>query len=316
MAKRSRIKKQKRSRRPSPGSIFILKILFVGFLLLNVITYAGAYGLTHFREPGEWSLGRSRPNSPQLPSDEGLAYITQKLPINEKEWLDTWLIPAANPQGTILLFHGNGSSKSSQLLTPAKVFHELGYNALLVDFRGVGGSSGNTTTLGAKEAKDVVIAFNYAQQKKLRSPLILYGISMGSAAVMNAIHQDLVQPDAVILELPFAKLINAIKSRLAAVKMPTFPLGELILFWGSIQHGFNGFTHNPVNYAKSIQCPTLVLYGALDRWTTEIEIQQIVENLPSQRALTLFPNAGHQSLVTVDIERWQDTMTNFLEQLK
>ena len=294
---------------------YLVRILLVGFLLLNAVTYAGVYGFTHFRSPGEWSLGRSRPNSPQLPSDEGLAYITQKLPINGKEWLDTWLIPVANPKGTILLFHGNGGSKSSQLLAPTKVFHELGYDALLVDFRGVGGSSGNTTTLGAKEAKDVAIAFNYAQQKQLQSPLILYGISMGSAAIMNAIHQDLIQPNAVILELPFAKLINALKSRLTAVKMPTFPLGELMLFWGSVQHGFNGFIHNPVNYAKSIQCPTLVLYGALDRWTTEAEIQQIFNNLPSKRILAAFPNAGHQSLITVDQEHWQKITKRFFAQV-
>jgi alpha-beta hydrolase superfamily lysophospholipase len=117
----------------------------------------------------------------------------------------------------------------------------LNYDTLLVDFRGLGGSSGNTTTLGVRETEDVALSMRYAQRSKFKRPFVLYGVSMGSAAILKAVAQREVNPDAIILELPFDRLIDAVKSRLKAFKIPTFPMVELLVFWGGFQYGFNGF---------------------------------------------------------------------------
>jgi uncharacterized protein len=37
-----------------------------------------------------------------------------------------------------------------------------------------------------------------------------------------------------------------------ALHIPPFPLAELIIFWGGVQHGFNAFAHNPVTYAAQV----------------------------------------------------------------
>ncbi|WP_439346254.1 alpha/beta hydrolase [Vacuolonema iberomarrocanum] len=285
------------------------------FLILNALSYAGAYAMTHFSSPDQWRLGFPRPDSPQLPSDMGLEYVTQRITISQDEWLETWLIPAQNasPSGTVLLFPGNGGSKAKQLLAPTGVFHRLGYDTLLVDFRGVGGSSGDTTTLGIREAKDVALALSYAEHSNLQRPFVLYGVSMGSAAILRAIAREGIDPDAVILELPFARLVDAVRSRLRAIRVPTFPLAEMLVFWGSVQHRFNGFTHNPVAYAKQVGVPALLLHGKFDKWTTVAEIEQIFENFRGFKQLTIFPNAGHNLLVTVDQDYWQQSVNQFLE---
>lgn len=294
----------------------LLQIILVIFLFLNVLAYAGAYTLTHFSSPGQWGLGLPRPTSAKLPSDVGLAYVTQRIPITPTEWLETWSIPAQHSttsRGTILLFPGNAGSKAKQLLAPAAVFHLLGYNTLLIDFRGVGGSSGNTTTLGVREAQDVALALNYAQRSHFQRPFVLYGVSMGSVAILKAIAHENVTPDAVILELPFARLLDAVRSRLRAIRIPTFPISEMTVFWGGLQHGFNGFTHNPVTYAQQVQCPTLLLHGKLDPWTTVAEINQIFQNLHGPKQLIIFPNAGHSLLVTHDKDYWQRSVDRFLQ---
>jgi len=136
---------------------------------------------------------------------------------------------------------------------------------------------------------------------------------MGSAAILRAIAHEKVNPDAVILELPFARLLDAVSSRLRAARVPTFPIAEMLVFWGSIQHGFNGFTHNPVTDARQVSCPTLILQGTLDKWTTVAEIHQIFLNLGGSKQLVLFPNTGHTLLVTVDPERWQQRVDHFLQ---
>lgn len=288
----------------------ILAIILALLLVMNAIAYLGVYALTHFVEPGQGGIGIPRSQNIANPRDRGLPYLTQKLPLNATEWLETWFIPANNPQGTILLFPGNGGSKSQQLLPLAVVFHDWGYNALLVDFRGLGGSSGHTTTIGYREAEDVVLAYQTAIQQQLQPPYILYGISMGSAAILKA--QGQIQPDAIILELPFARLVNSVRSRLKAYKIPSFPLAELMVFWGSFQHQFNGFSHNPIDYAKEVNIPTLILHGEQDRWTTLAEIEDIFNNLRGQKQRVTFPTAGHELLISVDKAKWTQTVRQFL----
>jgi uncharacterized protein len=305
------IKLGKKGRKRCYWSIVIV------FAALNIAAYTYAYMLTHFISPGQFGLGLSRPTSTKVPIDLGLKYITQRIPIDRTEWLETWLIPVQNSasKGTIILFPGNKNSKARQLLAPAQVFHELGYDTLLVDFRGVGGSSGNTNTIGIREAQDVALSMNYAQKSQLKRPLILYGISMGSAAILKAVAQEKVTPDAIILEEPFARLVDAVGSRVSAISIPSFPLAELIVFWGGFQHGFNGFAHNPVDYASQVKCPTLILQGELDQWTTKAEIDRIFDNLHVSKQLSIFPTARHDLLVTVDRERWKQDMKRFLKEV-
>jgi alpha-beta hydrolase superfamily lysophospholipase len=290
----------------------------VAFLILNILSYAGAYTLTHFNSPGHWGLGLPRPTSSKLPTDVGLEYTTQRLPIDRTEWLETWFVPVRDSasKGTILMFPGKGGSKAKQLLPPTKVFHALGYDALLVDFRGVGGSSGNTNTVGVREAKDVALAMNYARNSQLQRPFVLYGVSMGSAAILKAVADKAVNPDGIIIELPFARLLDALRSRLRAISLPTFPLAELLVFWGGIQHGFNGFAHNPVTYASQVRSPTLILHGKLDRWTTMAEINQIFDNLPEPKQLAIFPRTGHSLLVTADKPYWEQSVSQFLKEIE
>lgn len=290
-------------------------LVLISFCLLNILAYVGAYKLTHVGTSGSLGCGLPQPIGARVPTTLGLEYVTQCIRVSQTEWLEAWSIPvepSTTVKGTIILFPGNGGSKAKQLLAPAQVFHSWGYDTLLVDFRGVGGSSGNTTTFGIREAEDVALSVEHLGKTHLQRPLILYGISMGTAAILKAVADKNVHPDGIILELPFARLVDALRSRFRAVFIPTFPLAELTVFWGGIQHGFNGFAHNPVEDAKLVECPTLILHGKLDKWTTGPEIDRIFNNLRGTKQLSIFANAGHALLVTADRNRWTQDLQKFL----
>ena len=292
---------------------FVFTAVVATILTINIAGYLSAYGLTNYRAENKFGLGYPRPENNKTPADFGLSYKSDRLKIDRQEWIETWLIesPEILPRGTVILFHGKNSTKSS-LLASARVFHRLGYRALLVDFRGGGGSSGNITTIGVNESQDVSFAIDYVRKKYPDSPIILYGISMGSAAILRAIAKENIQPDRIILELPFTHLLSAVKSRLERANIPTFPLGELIVFWGGVQNGFNGFAHQPINYAKKVNCPTLILYGDLDNTVSISEIEHLTQNINSTKKLVNFPQAGHQLLVSVDRQLWQQSVRDFL----
>jgi uncharacterized protein len=253
-----------------------------------------------------------RPTSDRNPQTVGLSYETHRIPLAKGEQLEAWFVPASTAsRGIILLFPPYGGSKQA-LLAPSKIFHELGYDTLAVDFRGVGGSSGNDTTMGVREAQDVAQAVGYVQRQWQGRPIVLYGASMGSVAVMRAVAQEGVVPTAIILESPFDRLLSTVRHRFEAMGVPAFPGAELIVAWGGWQQGIDGFGHNPVEDAQKIRCPVLLMYGEYDQRVTLGEVRSIFAALPGRKQLAVFPAVDHGSLAGDDPLKWQQQVQQFL----
>ncbi|MBE9179425.1 alpha/beta fold hydrolase [Oculatella sp. LEGE 06141] len=255
-----------------------------------------------------------RPEQGRSPHDVGMAYETHRIPVTEQEWIEAWWIPAPDSQGMVLLFPSYASSKDT-LLEASGILHGLGYDTLLVDFRGVGGSSGSGTTLGIREGQDVAIAITYAQQQWSAHPIILYGISMGAVAVMRAIAHEQAVPDAIILESPFDRLLNTVRHRFESMGLPSFPGAELVTFWGGMQQQINGFAHNPLEYASAVHCPTLLMAGELDQRVLLSESETIVAAIAGEKQFVPFAAAGHSALVTSDAVQWKQSVQQFLTTL-
>ncbi len=304
-------------------------ILLVGFLLLNFIAYQNARAMLTFSSDAErtstpaslsaWqklkvlSCGVSipRPKNGRSPQDLGLPSETVRFRSDDGVGLEAWLITPPNPKGTVLLFHGYGASRSS-LLDEAHAFYDLGFAAVLIDFRGGGGSDGNVTTLGYNEAQDVVAAIAYVQSRGLPRPLVVYGQSMGAAAILRSVAALGAKPDAVIPESVFGSMLGAIRNRFDLMGAPSFPAAELLVFWGGVQAGFSGFDHNPEEYATACNCPTLVLHGAQDRHARFEEGEAVCKNLAGNTEFVVFDEAGHCGISGAEPQRWRQVIEAFL----
>ncbi len=309
---------------------FALLLLLLVFIGVNAVAGMQARSMTHFVPPNElppagetrspigqfWATlsGQPipRPENQETPANLGYDYETHTITLPGGEWLEAWWIAHPQPQGVVLLFPGYTAGKE-QLLRPAQIFHELGYSTFLVDFRGVGGSSGSVTFLGIREAKDVAHAVDYVRQTWPGQPVLLYGTSMGSSALLRAVAREGVQPQAVIAEAPFARLSDAVDARVRSMRVPTFPASELLLFWGSVQLGANAFTHNPAEYAPDVTCPTLLLRGAEDARVAAAEIDAIYQGLAGPKARISVPHVGHELLLPQTPEVRQQ-VEQFLDQ--
>ena len=91
----------------------------------------------------------------------------------------------------------------------------------LVDFRGSGESSESYTTIGFREANDVSAVMHYVQTAVAHSSVILFGQSMGAVAILRAVHEDGITPDAVIVEAVFDTMLNTVRHRFAAMGLPS-----------------------------------------------------------------------------------------------
>ena len=303
-------------------------LLATALILFNVVAYNHAYAMTHFRDGGAKTgnpeslsfaekiralvLGVSipRPANRVTPDSVGLPFKTELFQGADGK-LEAWRIQHPQPKGVVLLVHGYANCKAS-LLQEAKAFHELGYEAVLLDLRGSGGSDGNETTVGIREADDVAAAAEALQEASPHRSLIVYGQSMGSVAILRAIAESKIQPKAVIVECPFDRLLSTVESRFAAMGVPSFPSARLLVFWGGVQHGFNGFEHNPVEYARSVRCPVLLMHGKHDPRVTQEQAQTIYDNLAGKKRFELFPDAGHQPCLSANPKLWRQTVAEFL----
>jgi hypothetical protein len=253
------------------------------------------------------------PRNSRSPGDLGLQSETVRFTGDDGVSLEGWVVSPPDPKGTVLLFHGYAASKDS-LLDEAKTLHELGFATLLVDFRGSGGSAGDVTTIGYREALDVAAATRFARTRDLTRPLILYGKSMGGAAVLRAIAHHEVKPDAIIVESVFGTMLGAARNRFSMMGVPSFPAADLLTFWGGALQGFWGFSHCPAEYARGCDVPALVLHGALDRHARPDEARLIHDRLRGPKQLVLFPEGGHYPLLLNDASRWRETVRRFLDE--
>ena len=302
----------------------ILRSLVIVFLIMNIVAFFHAYKFTHFTEnqivkttkPQDLStlnklkvmcfgVNNPRPQNTNKPTREfNKVYLSEDLKI------ECWEIPVQNSKGDVILFHGYSSNKSA-LLDKSKIFNELGYSTLLVDYRGSRGSKGRTTTIGFKEAQEVKLAFEYLNLKG-KENIYLHGNSLGAVAIMKAVNEYDIYPSGIVIECPFGSLYQTVCARFNNLNVPSFPMAGLLTFWGGIQHGFWGFGHSPIAYAKSINCPSLLMYGEKDLKVSKNETLSIYKNLKGNKQLVLFPEAGHENYLLQYEQKWKDEIMKFL----
>lgn len=298
------------------------------FVLLNFVAYNHAYKFTHFTadkgkrvKPEDLSFGQkiklvftgvdnAKPVNDKLPNQ---TYETIEIESDFK--LNGWLIEVERSKGIVALFHGYSGSKSG-VVAYAEEFNKMGFSTLLMDFRGSGDSDGNETTIGFKEAKDVKATFDFIKKRFPNEDIILFGTSMGAVSIMKAVADLELQPNKIILECPFGTMRKTVKQRFKAMNLPSFPFADMLMFYGGMQTGFNAYAHKPTKYAKSIDIPTLLLYGIHDARVTLEETETIYKNLSGQKELVILGNSGHENYLNNDKTDWLSSIEKFSKEGK
>jgi alpha-beta hydrolase superfamily lysophospholipase len=254
-----------------------------------------------------------KPINATHPRDEGLPSETLDLTTADGVQLEAWHLACPGARGVAVMLPGYRLPKCT-LLGEARALLEMGFECLLVDFRGHGGSEGRVTSLGYHEALDVEAAWGWARRRG--GATLLYGSSMGVAAVLRAVALGLAAPDGLLLESPFDRLLTTLRRRLRLLRLPPWPAAELILFWGGRRLGFDAFRHNPRDYAAAISTPTTVLHAEGDLRSTVDDARSVVARLQGPSRLVTFPGSRHGGLRGVDPDRWVRAVGAVLQDLR
>ncbi len=138
------------------------------------------------------------------PADAGLVFEEVSLRTEDGVPLHGWWLPAARPaRQTLLFLHGNAGNIAHRL-DSLRIFHELGVDTLIIDYRGYGKSGGTPSESGTYA--DASAAWHYLTRVRAvpAGRIVVFGRSLGAAvAVWLATHRTV---GALIIESGFTSL--------------------------------------------------------------------------------------------------------------
>jgi len=156
-----------------------------------------------------------------------------------------WWVAAPEPVGTVVMVHGLNRSRI-EMVRKVPFVRERGWNALLIDLRHHGTSGGEATTFGVWESDDVEAAAAFARDRSPGGPVVLWGISLGGAAVVMAAARD-AGVGGVICDSSFRDLRSTVEHHLQLFRgwrwwlriVPVWPVADEVLFWMGRRGGFD-----------------------------------------------------------------------------
>ncbi|MHA1214792.1 MAG: alpha/beta hydrolase [Candidatus Hodarchaeales archaeon] len=200
----------------------------------------------------------------------------------------------------ILFFHGNGEI-AADYDHIAKLYQKIGVNLIVVDFRGYGISTG-TPSFSAM-LSDAGVIYQQLRMRLLDEGYIgsfsIMGRSLGSASAITLAEKYQGQMAALIIESGFANTIKLLQ-RLGLAQDFSKELEKALSL---------------VPVIKNIKIPTLVIHGENDMIIPVeegIELYNAVSAV--NKTFVLIPNAGHNDLLAVDLNKYMKSIKELLFQ--
>lgn len=229
-----------------------------------------------------------------------------------------WYIPAGNGSAaapTVVLAHGNGKTKS-EMLDWAEPLH-ADYNLVLFDFRNHGQSSGDITTLGVREVRDLQAIVDWLERSKSPPSVAVLGVSMGGATAIDEAARD-ERVAALILDSTYATLVGAMQQQLESRGLPlALPGAWSILLGGLLRTGEDLSLADPVQAIGRIgNRPVLIVEAGEDDAVSPTDTTELKGAAPEKGArveLRTCPKAKHGESVETCSSEYAGWVLGFLE---
>jgi len=260
-------------------------------LLILAVTYALIVGLMYsFQERLLFLPSRALMATP---ADRGLDYQDLTIATDDDEQLHAWWISARDARGTLIFSHGNAGNISGRI-DVARLFHDLGLNVLLYDYRGYGQSTGQASEDGLY--RDIEAVWRYATDTRGLAPerLVLFGRSLGGAPSAYLATRE--TPAALVLDSAFTSVPDV-----AAHHYPFLPVRQL----ASLSFG---------NEARlpDVTAPVIILHSPDDEVIPYSHGERLYEAANEPKAF-LQLEGGHNEAFFRSERRYRTELAAFLD---
>lgn len=178
------------------------------------------------------------------PAALGLAFEDVFIKTEDNVTINAWLVKSSTQRGTIIFCHGNAGNIGDRL-EKILLFHQMGLNVLIIDYRGYGKSEGRPSEAGIY--KDAVASYDYllARDDIDHSRIIGYGESLGGAVIIDLGTKR--NMAALIIDSSFTSAADMAKTIYPFI--PSFLLGTKL---------------DSVSKARTITIPKLFIHSRAD----------------------------------------------------
>lgn len=211
--------------------------------------------------------------------------------------LGAFLAEAHEARGAVVLVHGNGSSRSA-LVEEARALHGLGRTVLPISVRAHGDSEGLRNDFGWSARHDVEAAVGFLEGRGVEGPIVVLGVSLGSAAALFAAPTLGHRVAGYVLVGPYADLHLATSRRTERYLPPLVgevAYGALLVGGRMVLPELDEIAPARAAAAMPADVPVLVLVGERDERAPLSDAQRIVAPLADARIVTL-EGADHEEV--------------------
>ena len=183
-------------------------------------------------------------------------------------------------ENVILYFHGNAGDLSGWQFV-SEDFTSLGFNFMIIDYRGYGKSTGSISEQGLY--KDADAAYNYLIEKGFQPEnIIIYGRSIGSGVAVDLASRR--KAKGLVLESPFSSFV-----KLANEKFPLF-LPSLYL----------RYRFDNIRKINDVKSPVIFLHGTDDTLIPSSHSQALFDRFNGTKKMILVDKGAHNDLHAFD----------------
>lgn len=292
--------------------VIISLIIILIVLVYGVFPYWFALQVTNAK-----TRSRDRQQT-ETPADFGAEFKDVEFTTSDGVRISGWLLESRDKQTTIVYSHGLFRSRR-ELMERAIELWKLGYGALLYDSRNHGASGEARVSVGYNERLDAQAAARFLREELgSRDRIVLFGISMGAAAALLATAETS-EVAAVISDSSFLSFKDTAAHHINVfLRLPAFPLANLVRFYVERRAGFDGENLDPLKAVKAIgDRPQMFIAGAHDKRMPPAIARSLYEaSQATVRDLLIVDGAGsdiHGHAYQADPKTYITRVAQFLE---
>ena len=219
-----------------------------------------------------------------------------------------------NTNKTIICVHGYKTKDGLyDFGMSARFLNSLGYNLLFVDNRAHGLSQGKYIGFGVLDSIDVNSWVDYVVANMNQETIILYGMSMGAATVMNAQNNKV---KAIIADCGFASGYDEVAYQIKKMyHLPSFPLVPISNILLKLLAKYSLKDKEAYKSIKNYKNNLLIIHGDKDHFVPTSDAYKIFDNATCHKKILIVPGASHAKSYLKDTELYEQTIKEFLDEI-
>jgi len=214
----------------------------------------------------------------------------------------------------VIVVHGYTSS-SKMMGNHIYEFNKRNYNVLAVDLIAHGKSGGDIISMGGYDSKDIRLWIDYINEKYHNPKILLFGVSMGAATVINTIDENL--PDNVVAFIEdsgYLTLTGEFTQQAGKLyNIPYFPMIPMMSLTTKIRGGFFFSEVDATDALKNTKLPALILHGSADNFVPTQNAYDIYELINSPKMIYITKGAKHTDAFMSDSKNYWAAIDDFLK---